>query len=127
VSDHEGVRRTLAEFGHRADSGDFDGWLDLFAPDGAMHFNGQAYRGRETLAAFIREDQTPDRRGVHFTTDSIIDIDGDTAVVASKFLFIGPGGQVPVLFAAGLYDDVLVRSGARWLIKERKATVITRG
>jgi hypothetical protein len=66
VSDHEAVRRTLAEFGHRADSVDLEGWVQLFAPDGAMHFNGQTYRGHETLAAFIAEDQAPDRRGVHF-------------------------------------------------------------
>jgi hypothetical protein len=123
VSDYEAVRRTLAEFCHRADAGDSEGWLDLFCPDGAMHFSGQTMRSREGLAGFLATDYAFGR-GMHLTTDSRIDINGDTATAVSKFLYIGPGGDFPMSITGGVYDDVLTRSSdGGWLFQDRHVVV----
>lgn len=119
----ESIRRTLAEFCHFTDAGDFDRWVDLFAPGGSMVLLGETYTGREALRAFIEQDQPPESRGLHITTDSVVDVDGDRAHVLSNFLFIAATPSGPAIIAAGQYIDELVRSGERWLFAEREATL----
>jgi ketosteroid isomerase-like protein len=123
VNAEEGIRRTLAEFCQVTDAGDFDRWVDLFTPDGSMVLLGETHTGSDALRAFIIQDQPPESRGLHITTDSIIDVDGDTAHASSNFLFIGATPSGPAIIAAGQYIDQLARHGERWLFVEREATL----
>jgi 3-phenylpropionate/cinnamic acid dioxygenase small subunit len=116
----EEIRRTLAEFCHRTDAGDYEGWVALFTDDGAFHLFGQTYSGHGELRKFIESDQPPNRRGLHLTSDSVIQIDNGVARVTSNFLFVRSGDGGGVLVAGGRYHDVLVPSSERWLFRERE-------
>lgn len=122
----EEVRRTIAEFCHTADSGDYDGWVRLFTGDGVFHMFGQSHVGHAALRAFIEADQPPKSRGLHITTDSVIRFHDGRAVVCSKFLFVASGDTAGVVVAAGTYTDILVPRGERWLFQERKALLALR-
>jgi hypothetical protein len=121
----EQVRQTLAEFCHRTDSGDYDGWVALFTDDGSFHLMGRTYSGHEELRKFIELDQPPNRRGLHLTTDSVIQLNEDVALVTSNFVFIGAGAGAGVLVAGGRYQDVLSPSGERWLFREREVELFS--
>jgi 3-phenylpropionate/cinnamic acid dioxygenase small subunit len=122
----EKIRQTLAEFCHRTDAGDYDGWVQLFVENGSIHLLGETYSGHEQLRTFIELDQPPERRGVHLTTDSLIEIDGDVARVRSKFIFVSGSWGAGILEASGAYHDVLVPSGERWLFRERECVLFGR-
>ncbi len=117
------IRRTIAEISHLTDAGDYDGWARLFTEDGAFHIFGQSFTGHAALRAFIEADQPPHLRGLHLTTDSLIDIDGDVARVRSNFMFISPGDSAVVVVGGGWYHDILVPRGDRWLFQEREAVL----
>jgi 3-phenylpropionate/cinnamic acid dioxygenase small subunit len=117
------IRRTLAEYCHFTDAGDFDDWVNLFTENGSFCIFGQSHTGHAALRAFIEDDQPPHRRGLHLTTDSIIRFDGNCARVRSNFLFVAAGDTAGIVAAAGLYHDVLVPSGDRWLFQEREAVL----
>jgi hypothetical protein len=55
----EKIRFTIAEYCHRTDSGDFDGWVKLFAEDGSFRMFGNEVVGHAALRAFIAQDQSP--------------------------------------------------------------------
>jgi 3-phenylpropionate/cinnamic acid dioxygenase small subunit len=122
-SREEKVRRTLAEFCHFTDAGDFDRWVGLFTGDGAFCMFGQSHTGHSALRAFIEDDQPPHRRGLHLTTDSVIRFDGDMARVSSNFVFLAAGDTAIVAAAGGQYHDVLVPQGDRWLFREREVVL----
>jgi 3-phenylpropionate/cinnamic acid dioxygenase small subunit len=117
----EKIRFTIAEYCHRTDSGDFDGWLKLFAEDGCFRMLGKDIIGHAALRAFIAQDQPPELRGLHLTTDSAITLQGDHAKVRSNFIFVAGGDEAGVVVAAGRYLDILVPRGDAWLFKLREA------
>jgi len=122
-SREEKIRRTIAEYCHFTDSGDFDNWVRLFVEDGSFCMFGQSHTGHAALRAFIEDDQPPHRRGLHLTTDSVIDFDADRARVRSNFIFIAAGDTAGVVAAGGIYHDILVPRGERWLFQEREAVL----
>jgi 3-phenylpropionate/cinnamic acid dioxygenase small subunit len=123
-SAEEQIRRTIAEFGHLTDAGDFDGWVRLFVEDGGFHMFGQSHVGHDALRSFIEIDQPPDRRGLHLTTDSLIEVDHERATARSNFIFVAWAAAGPLVAAAGQYHDVLVPRGGCWLFQEREAVLI---
>ena len=120
----EKIRFTIAEYCHRTDSGDFDGWVELFAEDGGFRMFGKDVVGHAALRAFIAQDQPPELRGLHLTTDSAITLQGDRAKVRSNFIFVAGGDEAGVVVAAGRYLDILVPRGDAWLFKLREAELI---
>lgn len=124
TSPEDGIRRTIALFCHRTDAGDYDGWADLFTQDGRFRVLGGSFVGRAALRLFIADDQPPERRGMHLTTDSVIDLRGDVADVRSNFVFIAAGETGSVIVASGRYQDVMVPVGDEWLFREREAVLV---
>jgi len=120
----EKIRFTIAEYCHLTDSGDFDGWVKLFAEDGAFRMFGNDIVGHPALRAFIAQDQPPELRGLHLTTDSAITLQGDRATVRSNFIFAAGGDAAGVVVAAGRYLDILVPRGDAWLFKLREAELV---
>ena len=123
-SAEEKIRRTIARFCHFTDQGDFDNWVRLFADDGCIVLMGQEHRGHAALRAFIELDQTPELRGLHLTTDSVIEIAGNEAKVSSNFIFIAEGKTASVVVAAGRYHDILVSVGDDWLFARRETELV---
>ena len=117
---YEKIRFTLADFCHLTDTGDYDGWAELFTEDGRLIGLGQEHAGRAALRAFIEIDQPPELRGMHLTTDSAITLSDDTARVRSNFIFVAAGQASGVVVTGGRYHDILVPCGDAWLFRQRE-------
>lgn len=124
ASAEEKIRRTIARFCHFTDKGDFDNWVRLFAEDGCIVLMGHEHRGHAALRAFIELDQPPELRGLHLTTDSVIEIAGNEAKVSSNFIFVAQGKTASVVVATGRYHDVLVELGEEWLFARRETELV---
>jgi 3-phenylpropionate/cinnamic acid dioxygenase small subunit len=118
------IRRALARYCHHTDDGNYDEWVDLFTPDGSFHMFGQSHVGHTALRLFIEDDQPPHRRGLHLTTDSVINFRDGAAEVRSNFIFIASGETASVVVAAGRYHDILLPGDGRWLFQEREAVLV---
>jgi 3-phenylpropionate/cinnamic acid dioxygenase small subunit len=123
-STEEKIRFTIAEYCHRTDQGDFDGWVALFTEDGCFRMPGVEVTGREALRAFIGRDQPPEMRGLHLVTDSAITLGRDSAEVRSNFLFVAGGDAAGVVVTGGRYLDLLVPVGDAWLFKLRETELV---
>jgi uncharacterized protein (TIGR02246 family) len=118
------IARVLAEYCHYCDDGDFDALLDRFTDDAEFLFAGRAVHGRDELRAWFDKTQSPPRRGKHVTANTIIEVDGDRAVAVSDYAFLTKveGRLVPLI--TGRYRDELTRSGGRWQISRRDASMM---
>lgn len=123
-SAEEKIRHTLARFCHLTDTGDFDNWVRLFADQGCFVLLDKVYQGHAELRAFIEEDQPPELRGMHLTTDSVIEITEGEARVSSNFLFVAAGRTANVVVVTGRYHDVLVPCGEEWLFARRETEIV---
>ena len=63
-------------------------------------------------------------RGMHVTTNSLIDVDGDQATATTDYLFVRPVEQGISVIAAGRYYDRLVHHGDQWQFAERSITLL---
>jgi len=124
ASAEEKIRRTIARFCHFTDKGEFDNWVRLFAEDGCFVLMDQEHRGHAALRSFIELDQPPELRGLHLTTDSVIEIAVREAKVISNFIFVADGKTASVVVAAGRYHDILVEVGEEWLFARRETELV---
>jgi len=123
------VRRILFDYSAFLDTGDYDAYVALFAPDAEWSnadgdFKGQAAI-RQMLMDTVVPGRSPDRRGFHMNGNERVDVDGDRATAVSRYMFVarGPDNRPrPVL--AGMYHDEFVRLGDGWKISKRVAVDI---
>lgn len=123
VHDQLAISRVLAEYCQLCDDGDFIALVERFTPDGEFVFGRRSATGRPALVEWFERTQTPELRGKHLTTNSLIDVaaDGDHAAVSSDFLFTQISDNAITLALAGRYRDAFVRVDGRWLIERREA------
>ncbi len=122
--DEDQIRRTLSEYSQRCDDGRFEEWADLFTDDARFVVSGQVTEGRESIRKLMVAMMPPERRGQHVTSNSLIDIDGDSATASTDYLFVRPAAEGPTIVAAGRYHDQLSRQGGRWRFRERAITML---
>jgi uncharacterized protein (TIGR02246 family) len=122
--DEDQIRRTLCEYCQRCDDGRFDEWADLFAEDARFVLSGQVTEGRDAIRDLMAKMQPEGGRGQHVTSNTLIDIDGDTAGATTDYLFVRPTAEGLVIIAAGRYYDRLARDGRRWRFSERAISVL---
>ena len=116
-----GIRRTLAQYCHHCDDGDFDRLVALFAPDAVVVYGTTQAHGHAQLRAFFVERQgLPGQRGKHLTLNSVVDVDRDRARALSDFVVLGvvDGSLTPVY--GGRYRDDLVRREGGWRFARRQ-------
>jgi uncharacterized protein (TIGR02246 family) len=119
ADDAEQIRALISEIAHATDSGDFDRWVELFVPDGRHVQAGTVHEGHEELRRHIDADQPPEHRGIHITSNSVMQIGGDTASSTTDFLFIAPTDMGLSVIAYGEYHDRFVRTDLGWRFLER--------
>lgn len=130
------IRTTAA----RLDMEALDDWLTLFAPE--SHYEIMAYgpeiqadmswwhsdRGEleKVLAEAKQHVRDPGKR-LHLVTPISAEVSGNRATALSHFAIIrtDPEGDSAV-YAAGRYEDELVKQGGRWLYESHKAVLDTR-
>ncbi len=117
------ISRTLAEYCHLCDDGQFSDLVRRFAPGGSFAFAGVVVTGRDALERWFAQNQPLELRGKHLTTNAVIDVDGDRARAVSDFVFLRRIDGVVTPQIAGRYRDAFVRLGDQWLIDRREVEV----
>jgi hypothetical protein len=117
LADIEGIRRTIAQYAHFCDDGQFDEWGQLFTDDATFSVLGEDHEGRAAAQAFIEKVQGPEQRGKHICVNSVIDLDGDRARAWTDYIFID---KTKAITSAGRYHDTLVRDDERWCFRARR-------
>ena len=116
----------IARYAYTLDSGDLDGYVNNFAPDGVLF---EQHKGRDQIRAYVASLMRQGRAGPlpngdvayrHFTGSPVIDGDGDgdRATVHSYLLWVNMGTDQPVS-SAGQYIDEVVKLDGRWFFKSR--------
>lgn len=120
--DRHEIANLLAVYCQRCDDGDFDSLLECFSDDATFAFEQWEATGRDQLRRWFERNQSPDQRGKHLTTNSVIEVDGDRATARSDFVFLGrvDGRLVPLI--AGRYLDDIRRIDGHWRFHRRTST-----
>ena len=117
VDDIEEIRQLIARICHFTDSGQYQRWVECFANDGVLEFNGRRIVGHQAILA-TREGLlgiTPRR---HWISNVVIDVDGDEATAASYLLEVSATSKPSVLMS-GVYRDRIRRVDGTWRLSER--------
>jgi uncharacterized protein (TIGR02246 family) len=117
MTDEEAIRRTIAQYAHFCDDGQFEDWADLYTEDARFTVLGQTHEGREPIKNWIAAAQPPELRGKHVCFSSVIDVDGDEARAWTDYIFVGQDKRVT---SVGRYHDRFVRQPDRWRFTERR-------
>lgn len=115
--DESAIRRLLADYCHLLDDGRFDEWIALFDEDVVFVVMGNRLRGRDDVRSFIEPAQQEDARGQHMLGEPVIEVDGDTARVATDYVFVS---RANTILSTGRYLDVMRRAQDRWCFVSRE-------
>ncbi len=122
--DETEIGRTLAEYSQLCDDGRFDEWASLFTEDASFVVADRVTEGRSAIRSYMAELQPAEARGKHVISNSLVELDGATAMVTTDYLFVRRDTEGLGILAAGRYYDRLVRDGRRWLFHRRTITML---
>ena len=114
----------IARYAYTLDSGDLEGYVNNFAPQGVLF---EQHQGREAIREYVAMLMRQGRAGPlpggdvayrHFVGSPVIDGAGDHAVVHSYLLWVNMGSDPPVS-AAAEYTDNVVKLEGRWYFGSR--------
>ncbi|HVZ09395.1 nuclear transport factor 2 family protein [Rhodopila sp.] len=125
LADKDAIRELLATYCFHLDNDEFEAMAALFTPDGVWETAFGTGTGRAGIAAQARAIAQGERpRRVHQTTNIVIDLHGDTAMVRSNWLLFqnspANSSDGPVIGSGGAYHDTVVRQDGRWLFRHRR-------
>jgi uncharacterized protein (TIGR02246 family) len=117
LTDRIEIRELCARYCRAMDDGDAAGWAGMFTPDGVMEGSSGITEGREALTALVpRVTGT----GIHTTTDSVVEFDGDSARHwCTVVVFTRTEGSQNGIRLVGRYEDRLRRTPEGWRIERR--------
>lgn len=131
TADRVQIHYTMAVYCNCVDSGDVEGVVAAFMPDGHLELSsGTRAAGRDAIRAFYipvigpdRPDRAPDGAlpllRHNLTTSRVEFVDDDSAQGWTYFMSLTRHG----LDHAGRYVDTFKRHGERWLIADRRILV----
>jgi hypothetical protein len=124
ADDRLAIMDLIARYAYTLDSGDLDGYVKNFAPDGVLFedHRGQA-QIREYVAMLMRQGRAGPLPGGdvayrHFVGAPVIDGDASRATVHSYLLWVNMGSEPPVS-AAAEYTDECIKLDGRWKFQSR--------
>lgn len=127
LEDREQILELLTAYGATLDRHDFVAFGQLFAEDAEYAGGpGAPTRGRAAIQAQLQRVITSNPSNLpapnhHLFFNPSIQLDGDRATSRSLGAYVAPapdGGSTQMVFFV-TYDDLLVRSGGRWLFQRR--------
>ena len=123
----EAIRYTLELYNRNSDTADYERHREVFHPDGVFEVQGMGeVRGPDAIIAMLKPGAV--KRGAfepgnfqrHNLTTTMIEFTGpQVATVVTYVIVVTELG----FDHAGRYDDEFVKSGERWLIGRRCATM----
>jgi hypothetical protein len=118
TDDHEAIRRTLALYAQLLDSKDAAGGSEQFATDGTLHASDGDDTGRSAIKRHLEQEfarEAPGRNTAHLIGNSVIDVAGDSAHVASDcVVFEQIGDEAWAVLSAKRVHDWLVLEDGAW-------------
>lgn len=124
LEEKDAIREVLAEYCFRLDGGQFADMAALFTEDGTWDTAFGKATGRAAIADFARglreKGPQPRPRGVHLTTNIVIELDSNIAKVRSNWTVVQNSASGPQIGSGGGYADELVKQNGKWLFRYRK-------
>lgn len=114
AQDYAEIQQLYARYNHIIDSGDIEGYVGLYTPDGS--FNN--FSGQEALRTFMKNRNGGTRR--HWNTNLVITPTPEGAKGAVYLMFVDVGMKPPAITSAGRYEDSLVKTAQGWRFKKRQ-------
>jgi hypothetical protein len=113
------VLNLLGDYGRLIDGREAEAWSRIFAEDGVLAIGKHEVQGRAALAEFAAKSLA----GIHIQSVPTVELLADGTVDArSNFVFHGPGGTV----SCGMYHDVIVPDGDRFVFHRRDINIMVR-
>ncbi len=136
----EAIRALIQDTASRLDREELDSWLDLFAAGAEYELTAYGPEIKTSMSWWksTREelekilDEVPQHvrdpgRRLHLVTPVSISVSGDSARALSHFAILRTDRDGhSALYAAGRYEDELVRDGDRWLYAIHRCVLDTR-
>ena len=125
LEDREAIREVIANYCHGVDQHDQALFLSIWTED-AGYLIGEPLGDHHGLAA-IKDilhaiwQAFPETH--HFTTNAVIEVDGDTARSVSNVDCTGTDAAGRAMLIAATYYDDFVRQYGEWRISQRKLTI----
>jgi len=116
------IRERLAEYCFELDGRRFARMAAMFLPDGTWATAFGAATGHAEIEALMRKLLPPmgeGPRAVHFTTNIVVRLDGDTATAVSNWLVAKNAEGGPFVDSGGSYEDELVKRDGQWWFRRR--------
>jgi hypothetical protein len=122
TADRVSIMELIARYARCLDSGDLDGYVNNFAPDGILFGNHVGHAQiREYVGQVIQRRNADPARRMHFVGFPTIDGNAQRATVHSYLLWLQLGAESPVS-AAAEYADTCVKQNGRWVFETRAIT-----
>ena len=127
IEDQDEIRELLVAYGRDFDKRDFAAYSSLFAGDGVWVGGAEGshpYTGPAAIREFVTKTYPPSSYpgSFHIMSSASVQILGaNTATAWSRwtYMVLGADGK-PTPFAAGHYEDTLVREAGVWKFKRRQ-------
>jgi ketosteroid isomerase-like protein len=126
VSDWLAISRLMAAYAHALDAENYEAVVAMFTEDAVVDAAiGGVSRGRDALLSHYAAPRTEPglsafTGGRHFTSNLIVDVDGNKATAASDFICIVPDDPHPRIVFLGRYLDELERIDGEWRFSRRQ-------
>ena len=118
--DERNITRLLYRYAHALDARDADAWRSCFTGDAIFETRHGTFVGEEQISGLFDGLLTGPTK--HLLTSPLIELDGDSATVASHFLLcVQAGSELKVDFFGRYLDRVVRGPGhAEWRFRERR-------
>jgi hypothetical protein len=123
VDDRLAIHDLLARYAWTLNTGDIDGFVDAFTPDGVIDERGRHGEGREQIAGFARyhfaRPAFPGRQ--HWVHHVLMRGNARRCTVKSFCVCYEwiRGTDIRQIYRTFSYNDVCVKRDGRWFFKER--------
>jgi len=117
------IMELVSRYNWAIDHNNAEEWADVFTADGRFLAYGEVRgEGRDNLLAYIRKSAAAGNKKRHWTSNAIIEGDGDRARLKLYIMALDISAGIRP-YIMGEYDDTLVRVDGRWKFKERNVTL----
>ena len=130
IADTLAIQQLLAKYMNFMDASDYESYSKLFNDDGELIFQSFDLKGPQAIREMMgrgsqarEQSDRPPRILRHTMSNSLIEINGDTATHTARWITMSAGADgKPVIGGTGLYQDLLRKVDGAWKIQRRVIT-----